>query len=276
MANNPAIPQNSPFGVFGVEVRRHREKAELSQRELARRISYSEQTVGMIENGHRRPVDDFAERCDEVFGTEGLFIRLWTLARNVNPVGWLGWFAEYLEAEQQAVSLRIWENEWIPGLFQTEDYAREIITAYRTHDPAGIEKWVTLRMERQRIVLGPDGPDIWMLLGEGALRRPVGGAQVWRAQLEHFVSMVESSHRWIVQVLPFAAGAHALSDGAVNIVSFADGPDQAYADGPGVGLMLDRAGDVRDCRFRFDHDRTKALSPSESVEFINDLIKDIP
>lgn len=98
---------------------------------------------------------------------------------------------------------------------------------------------------------------------------------VYRAQLERFAAMVGSQRRWVVQVLPFGAGAHALSDGALSIVSFADGPDLVFADGPGVGLMLDRAVDVRDCRFRFDHDRTRALSPEESVEFINDLIKEI-
>jgi transcriptional regulator with XRE-family HTH domain len=270
MASTPAAPEDSPLGVFGAEVRHHRERARLSQRELGKKIAYSEQTVGMIESGRRLPVEDFAKRCDEAFGTEGLFARLWPMVRYANP---LGWFAEYLEAERRALSLCAWEPEWIPGLFQTEDYARAIITAYQIHDPAGFEERVALRMERKHAVLGPDGPDIWMLIGEGALRRQVGGVAVWRAQLEYFAAKIESSRRWVVQVLPFAAGAHALSDGTLYLVSFADGPDLVFTDGPGAGLMLDRATHVRDCRFRFDHDRTKALPPSESLEFINDLIK---
>lgn len=271
MATTSAAPQDSPLGVFGAEVRHQRERTGLSQRELGKKISYSEQAVGMIESGRRRPVVDFAQRCDDVFGTDGLFARLWALVRNANPQGW---FAEYLEAEKRAVTLRIWEPEWIPGLFQTEQYARALITAYQTHEDDEVEERVAGRMVRQQHLLRPDGPDIWMVVGEGALRRHVGGARIWRAQLEHFIATVESSRRWVVQVLPFVAGAHALSDGALSIVSFADSPDLVYADGPGVGQMLDLVADVRDYRFRFDHDRIKALSPAESLEFIKDLTKD--
>lgn len=271
MAATSAAPEDSPLGVFGAEVRHQRERTCLSQRELGRKISYSEQAVGMIEAGRRKPVLDFAQRCDDVFGTDGLFERLWTLVRNANPQGW---FAEYLEAETRALTLRIWEPEWMPGPFQTEAYAREVIAAYQTHQDDEIEERVSRRLERQESLLRPGGPDIWMLIGEGAVRRQVGGFEVWRKQLMHFATTMKSQRRWVVQVLPFAAGAHALSDGALSIVSFADSPDLVYADGPGVGLLVDRAEEVRDCRFRFDHDRTRALNPAESLAFINDLIED--
>lgn len=274
MVTTPPAPAESPLGVFGNEVRHHREQiARLSQRKLGERIGYSEQAVGMIETGRRKPTLEFARLCDDALETGGLFARLWPMLRHASSVSW---FDEYNEVEQRAIAIDGWNPEWIPGLFQTEAYARELFLSWRAHPPAEIDELVDARIERQRVALAAAGPDIWMLVGEGALLRRVGGPEVWRAQLEHLVALVRDCHRWVVQVLPFLAGAHALSDGAINLLSFSDGADMVFTEGPGVGRLIDRAEEVRPFRFRFEHDRAKALPPEESLTFIHNLIREIP
>ncbi len=271
MASIASPPGDSPLGLFGSEVRHYREAADLSQRELGLKIGYSEQAVGMIEQGRRKPTLDFAERCDDLFETGGALARLWPVVRRA---GVLPWFADYMEVEAQATAIHLWDAEWIPGLFQTEDYAREVITSYKLHSPDDVDERVSVRMERQRIALAPGGPDIWMLLGEGALRRQVGGLDVWRQQLASLVEQVQGSRKWVVQVLPFHAGAHALSDGTVILLAFADAAEVAFVDGPGFGRVVGQGEEVRGFRFRFDHDRASALPPDKSLEFINNLIQE--
>jgi DNA-binding XRE family transcriptional regulator len=270
MAARNLAPEDSPLALFGSEVRHYRDAADLTQRDLGEKIGYSEQAVGMIETANRKPTLDFAERCDELFNTGGALVRLWPLVRRA---GVRPWFAEFIELEAQATAIHMWEPQWVPGLFQTEEYVRELVTAYKLHAPEEVDQMISERMERQRVSLAPGGPDIWMLLGEGALRRQVGGPEVWRAQLAHLLDAVEGSRKWAVQVLPFDAGAHALSDGTIILLAFEDAAEVAFIDGPGSGRVVGQSEEVRGFRFRFDHDRAKALSPDRSLEFINNLIQ---
>ncbi|WP_051451491.1 DUF5753 domain-containing protein [Actinospica robiniae] len=175
-----------------------------------------------------------------------------------------------MEIESRAAAIQSWDPQNVPGLFQTEAYAHELIAAYRGNDTDAL---VAARMARQDTVLVPSGPQVWTVIDEAVLHQPVGSREVWAEQLARLVKLGRSPGR-VVQVLPFAAGAHACSDGAVILLSFNDGPDIAFADGPGQGRVEERHKVVRGFRLRYDLVRAQALSPQASLGLIASMIKE--
>ena len=132
-------PSAGPLQFFGAELRRARTAAGLSQDQLGQRLGYSGAQVGKVETGERAPAQDFAEACDRAFpDAGGLFGRLYQLARRWDG-GYPSWFAEWIDSERRATSLRSWEPLLIPGLLQTAEYARAILAAdpETTEDQAG-------------------------------------------------------------------------------------------------------------------------------------------
>lgn len=122
-------------------------------------------------------------------------------------------------------------------------------------------------------MLVPGGPQLWAVIDEAVLHRPIGPREAWLEQLARLVELGCSPNR-IVQVLPFAAGAHACSDGAVILLGFEDGPDIAFADGPEQGRVVERNEVVRGFRLRYDLVRAQALSPEASLALIESMIKE--
>jgi hypothetical protein len=162
----------------------------------------------------------------------------------------------------------------VPGLLQTEDYARAILRAGRPRDgEAEIERLVAARMARQAILTREHPPLLWVVLNEAVLRRPVGGRAVMRAQIAHLAAAAQSRHT-VIQVLPFAAGEHAEMGGARVIVSLPDEGDVVYVEGPGSGQIIGTPEEVAECALRFDLLRAVALSPDESVAMIAKMIGD--
>lgn len=267
MPTKPIDPGESPAAFFASELRRFREDAGLSQRELGTKIGYSEQAVGMIELAKRTPTEAFAKGCDEALPTDGALWRMWPLVKRASVHRW---FQEYIELEAKATSIHSWDPQNVPGLLQTEAYAHEIIAAYRGPDT---EVLVAARMARQESVLVPGGPQVWAVIDEAVLRRPIGSRDVWLEQLSHLVELGRSPNR-IVQVLPFTSGAHAGSDGAVILLGFDDGPDIAFADGPEQGRAVERNEVARGFRLRYDLVRAQALSPEASLRLIESVIKE--
>ena len=136
-------------------------------------------------------------------------------------------------------------RSWSLGCGKTEPYARAVLRAGRPQDTGGqIEERVAARMERQRIVTRPDPVWYWLILDEAALARPWGGPEVMATQLGRLADAAKTPYLTI-QVIPFTAGAHAGSDGAISLLSFDDGPDLAYAEGPGHGPTQRRLPTVR-------------------------------
>ena len=267
MPTKPIDPSESPAAFFASELRRLRETSGFSQSDLGKKIGYSEQAVGMVELTRRTPTEEFAVGCDRAFGTDGAFARLWPL---VKRAGVQRWFQEYVELEARAVAIHSWDPQNVPGLFQTEAYAHELISAYRGNDTDSL---VAARMARQETALVPGGPQLWAVIDEAVLHRHVGSREVWLEQLAHLVAL-GGSRRCVLQVLPFATGAHACSDGAVILLGFDDGPDIAFADGPGQGTVVERSEEVRGFRLRYDLVRAQALSPEASLGLIEGMIKE--
>src|SRR5258707_9648496 len=161
---------------FGADLRRARVAVGMSQDQLGRALSFSGDLVGKIETCERAPTPKFAEGCDRVFPHfDGLFTRLIGLARR-----WEGphpqWFRDWVQAEQQASSLRWWEPMLVPGLLQTVDYARELFRAWQSGSTSEdeLEELVSARIERQAILDRPKPPELWVVVDEAVLHRLPG------------------------------------------------------------------------------------------------------
>jgi hypothetical protein len=170
-------------------------------------------------------------------------------------------FEAAAEAEEQATFIEEYGAFLVPGLLQTEAYAREVFRAGEPNpSPAGVDERVASRTARARILDDPNTPMMWVILDEAVLRRPVGGPMVMAEQLQSIAALGRSG-RVLVQVLPFSAGAHAVLEGSVVLMSFPDAPDFAYVEGVQTGVLLDDPARVARCRVAYDLARAAALPP---------------
>jgi transcriptional regulator with XRE-family HTH domain len=263
---------HSALSVFADELRSARAVHGLSQGQLAEKIAYSSSLIAMVEALRRAPSADFAKRCDKALETRGTLGRLQLLvAREAYPF----WFRPFVELERTAKSLRWWEPMLIPGLLQTEDYARAVLRAARPRDTdATIDQLVSARIDRQEILTrdDPAPPDLWVVIDEGALRRPVGKPGVMLAQLERLID-ASREPMITVQVLPISAGAHPGLLGPVVIAGFGSGPDVAYMDNMLSGQVIERADDVEHAVTLYDTLRAEALSPRASTDLIKKVVQ---
>jgi transcriptional regulator with XRE-family HTH domain len=255
-------PTSSVAAYFGSELRRYRSGADLSQERLGEIINYTGALVGLVETARRTPSRDFAERCDAALNTGGALVRLWPL---VNRGNFPSWFRGYVELEATATGIQSFEVQNVPGLLQTEGYARALLEAYWSND---VDERVTARLERQHILSHPTPPLLWAVIDESVLRRPIGGRKVMNNQLKQLADLA-TSRRIVLQVLPYSVGAHACTDGAMTILSFSEGPDVVYVEGPGSGLLINQPEEVERCHLRYDLVRAAALSPEASVDMIH-------
>jgi len=261
-------PENSFAALFGTELARLRVAANMSQPELGQKINYSGGHVSMVEIAKRLPSQDFTERCDETLNTGGLLGRLWPFVnRNVFPT----WFHSYVELEAEATKIQTFECQNVPGLLQTEGYARALLEACWTYQ---LEERVAARLSRQVILTGSSAPLMWVLIDEAVIRRPIGGPDTMREQLKHLADMA-TARRIVLQVIPYSVGAHACTDGAMALLSFNKGPDTVYTERPGSGQLIDHADEVARCQLRYDLTRAAALSPDASVRLIAEAMEEM-
>ncbi|GLW53722.1 helix-turn-helix domain-containing protein [Kitasatospora phosalacinea] len=253
--------------LFGSELRRIRAEANLSQDALGEVLGYTGSLVGQIETAKRSPTQEFAERLDGALGTGGLFGRLWPhVGRGPYP----DYFRTYAELERRASEILEFGGFLIPGLGQTEQYMRAIFRSGLPFAPeAGVESSIRTRLLRQELLSGPTRPVLWWLIDEAAIRRPIGGSAVMAGQLRHLTELIRS-RVVVVQVLEQRSGAHAALEGALTLMSFADGsPDVAYIEGPHVGVLVESTETVRKIRLTYDLARADALSPKASLALID-------
>ncbi|MFE3326739.1 Scr1 family TA system antitoxin-like transcriptional regulator [Streptomyces sp. NPDC059176] len=264
-------PSTSPRALLGAELRHAREKAGLSQRELGEPLFVSASFIGQLEAGTRRMQHDIARRIDETLGTNGFFERN---CRAANKSKYPDHFAEAAEAEAFATTIREYAPLLIPGLLQTEAYARAVFRAYQPTAPeAVIDDLVEARLERARLLDDPTRPMLWTVLDEAVLRREVGGEGVMAEALGH-IGALARRHRVIVQVLPFAAGAHASLNGALKLMSFTDAPPLAYLEVLRMGQLEDDPATVARYELTYDLVVASALSPPESLALIESVAED--
>ncbi|MGH3846330.1 MAG: DUF5753 domain-containing protein, partial [Pseudonocardiaceae bacterium] len=207
-----------------------------------------------------------------------------TLARQANAPGWWreygdvlpNWFETYLGLEQAAAVIRAYEPQLVPGLLQTEDYARAITEIrYVRVSAQEIERRVELRMARQEFITQPGAPDLWVALDEAALRRPLGDRSTQRAQLSHLIEMAQRANVTL-QVVPFEAGGHAAAGGPFTILRFSepDLPDVVYLEHLTNALYLDKKRDTVDYLAVMDNLCLQAESPAHTVDFLRQIINE--
>jgi transcriptional regulator with XRE-family HTH domain len=247
-------PTAGPLDFFGAEVRRWRNAAGMSQEQLGQRIGYSAALVGRVELGERSPSLDFAEGCDRAMpAADGLFGRLYELARHWEG-GYPSWFAEWVEAERRATTLRTWQPLLVPGLLQTPEYARALFLAWHGSDSDDqVDQLVNGRIERQAIFRREDPP--------------------MRGQLLHLLEVCERS-TITVQVVPAEAGAHVGLLGAFSLAAFANAPGIVYLDTPDQGQIMERPSAVAKIGEIFDQVRAEALPRGVSRDLIRKVAEE--
>jgi transcriptional regulator with XRE-family HTH domain len=264
---NVLDPGASPLDYYGFELRRLREAAGLTQRQLGDILNYTGSLVGQVETARKVPTPEFSERVDAALGTGGLFSRLVELVlRSQLPA----WFQQVAELQARAVEICSFETHMILGLLQTAAYARAVLGAL---DRRNLDDRTAVRMARQRIFEKKEPPVFWAVLSEAALHQEIGGRDVMRGQLAHLLTF-EDDPRVNIQILPFASGAHAGLQGSFDIYRFVGDPTIVYTEGYGSGHPTANPDTVKDCSLRYDHLRAAALSLRDSAELIRRVMEE--
>ncbi|QHY96236.1 Helix-turn-helix protein [Streptomyces sp. S4.7] len=256
---------------YGEELRERRERAGLTQEALSQRAVMSRTHIAHIEAGRRRPDIADARRLDQVLKTGGLFERFLPTLDGKKVAEH---FEEALEFEQQASVIREYAPKLVPGILQTEAYAREVLGSGSPPKSAEErDKLLVTRLARARILDTFDSPVVWTMLDEAVLRRPIGGPATMCEQLRHIVALGES-RRIRVHVLPFEVGAHALLEGFVSLMWFDDLPPIAYVEGLKSGRVWELPSVVRQCQEVYDHALGDALSHRKPLALIRSVAED--
>jgi transcriptional regulator with XRE-family HTH domain len=241
--------------LVGARLRRLRTDIGLSREEAAEAIRASAWKIHRLENGQvgfkQRDLVDLLERYGVTDPDE--IDELLTLAREANVPGWWQhygdvlpqWFRTYVDLESAATLIRTYEGMFVPGLLQTDDYMRAVIRDTSLEASEELGRRVRLRMARQTMLTREHPPRLWAVVDEAALRRPVGGREVMRGQLERLIDATKLPNVTL-QVLPFGAGAHPAMVGAFSILRFADRelPDVVYLEHLTNAVYLDKRAEV--------------------------------
>lgn len=264
-------PSSSMAALFGSRVRRLRNAAGLTQAELGRRTHVVSTRITQVERSSgARPTRELARALDEVLAADGLLVDLWPYVyREAFP----DWSQRFMEYSARAVSIHEYAAHVVPGLLQTEDYAREVLSVHPEHeDENKLEERLAARMERQKQIAADDGPELWVVLDEAVLRRSVGGHAVMRGQLRRLLDAV-SKGRATAQVLRFEQGAHGSMGGSLTMLTLADATQIAYKEGSEYGYLLEENEDVRRHALLYDRLRAAALPPDMSVDMIRSVLE---
>jgi transcriptional regulator with XRE-family HTH domain len=265
---NDADRAGTPAGVFGAELRYYRTRAGLSQKDLAPQANVSHDVISKIETGERPPAEDFPPRLDAIpeLDTDGGLTRLWDHLKKSLKQRVYGWFQQWADIEADATALRWYEPLVVPGLLQTEDYARAIFTAHLNGDTDDLDERVAARLARQGVLERAGAPQLWCVLDEGVLHRAIGGSKVMRSQLYRLADMAEHP-KVTIQVIPGAI-AHAGLLGHFVIADLDAKPPMVYLETAVEGQVTDSPSAVAHVALSFDRLRAEALPWGASRDLI--------
>ncbi len=266
--------------LLGTRLRRLREAAGIPADQAGYEIRASRSKLSRMETGRvglkLRDIEDLLTLYGVVDEKERVNV-LALAKRSREPEWWTryndilpGWFETYLGLESAASVIRSFETQLVPGLFQTEEYARAVTRlGHQTAPEQEIERRVGLRMRRQEVLTRRQPPRFWAIVDEAALRRPIGGAAVMREQLRHLASAAGRPGVRL-QVVPFARGGHAGASGSFSILRFEerDLPDVVYIEQLTSSVYLDQRSDVEHYLEVVDQLSGAALPPGDTISFI--------
>lgn len=274
-----ADPYASPLAFFGAELKRLRERAGMTQTDVAGQTNYALSTVSAFETGARIPSADFAQRADKIFGTDdkaGEDGDLTRLQKLVDQVSVRPWFRDRVEVERKATEIREYDGYQVPGLLQTEEYARAIVNSVRPVLPEdAIERAVALRMTRQQILEPDDGvpidqhnaPHLWAIIDESALSRVVGSPEIMQAQRDYLVTMARRPNI-TVQIVPNTEGATCAFGRAFAVLVSRNNSSVVYFEDIGTARYVRDRDEVSRYMLVFDYLRSCALNDRQSIELI--------
>jgi transcriptional regulator with XRE-family HTH domain len=272
--------------LLGSQLRRLREAKGITREEAGYKIRASGSKISRMELGRvsfkERDVVDLLE----MYGVdEAERASLVALAKDANSPGWWHkygdvlpeWFQVYVGLEEAASLIRLYEVQFVPGLLQSAEYARAVISlGLPGAAPAEIERRVSLRMARQELLTKAGGPRLWAVVDEAALRRPIGGREVMRAQLERLVEIAREPNITL-QVVPFRSGGHAAEAGAFTIMRFpeVDLPDVVYLEQLTSALYLDKREDVETYTEVMERLSVESESPERTVDILSGMLEEV-
>jgi transcriptional regulator with XRE-family HTH domain len=266
----------SPRRVFGAMLRHYRTQAGLSREQLGARVYLSADMIGKVEQGERTPSEQLVGACEAVpqLGANGALRELRDqLKEHFRKRPYPGWFDRWPEAEANAQILRTFEPLVVPGLLQTEEYARAVLRTRVGDTDEEIEEMVAARLARQVILDRDQPPTLWVIIDEGVLRRPVGGAPVMAGQLRRLAELARRPDI-VLQVIALSTGAHqGLNGGAFVVADFAASASVAYQDTALSGQIVDAADDIEALMLAWDTLRSEALPRTASLERIEEVLK---
>lgn len=255
--------------LYAEELLKLRDEADWSLSQLAERSTLDRTHLSRLERGERLGERRNAEVLDKVYATGRHLQNLWTLARDE---AYLDRYQRYMELESKATVMHKYSASTIPGLVQTEEYAREQLQTATVTDEQKVAEDVSLRMGRQEALARKDPLRMRAILDEAALRRTLKDPATWTRQLEHLLEMAELPNITI-QVLPFATGLQYLLGGSLTILWLRDGTNVAYEEGSTSGDLIEDSAEVEQLRLYYDQLRDVALSPQDSLAFIRTLME---
>ncbi|WP_184987604.1 helix-turn-helix domain-containing protein [Sphaerisporangium rubeum] len=270
--------------LLGAQLRRLRTTRGITRDQAGHTIRASEAKISRLELGRVGFKDRDVADLLTLYGVTEAAERdtFLQLARQANAPGWWhkfsdllpNWFELYVGLEEAASVIRTYEIQFVPGLLQTPDYARAVIKLGHYGASADeMTRRVDLRMARQQRVTHPGGPKLWALVDEAALRRPLGGPGVMRAQVEHLLDMAARPNI-TVQVVPFGQGGHSAAGGPFSILRFLEGdlPDVVYMEQLTSALYLDKREETDPYMKVMDHLCVEAATVTESRRLLSSLL----
>jgi transcriptional regulator with XRE-family HTH domain len=286
----PSHPGSGPTVLrilLGSQLRKLREARGISRDDAGYRIRASGSKISRLELGRvsfkERDVGDLLNFYGVTEPTErGQLI---SLAREANSPAWWqkysdvvpDWFQIYVGLEEAAELIRVYEVQFVPGLLQTEEYARAVV---RQGQPAAaeaeVERRIALRIRRQQVLTRGTGPRLWAVVDEGALRRPMGGKEVMQGQIERLIAATKEPNVTL-QVLPFTFGGHAAEGGTFTVMRFpeADMADIVYIEQLTGALYLDKREDVERYSEVMERLSVKGTSPDRTQDILAAILKEI-
>lgn len=273
--------------LLGSQLRRLREAKGVTRDDAGYTIRASGSKISRMELGRVSFKERDVEDLLDLYGVDEEEAQaLIALAKQANSPGWWhkygdvlpDWFQVYVGLEEAALLIRLYEVQFVPGLLQTADYARAVIRLGRPSASADeVERRVGLRTARQEVLKKESGgPRLWAVVDEAALRRPIGGGEVMRAQLVRLIEAAREPNITL-QVVPFRSGGHAAEAGAFTIMRFpeVDLPDVVYLEHLTSALYLDKREDVEKYTEVMERLSVEGESPERTVDILSGMLEEV-
>ncbi|MCL7494295.1 helix-turn-helix domain-containing protein [Streptomyces sp. MCA2] len=269
-AGNSEPETTDSLRAFGAVVKAFRGRATLTQEGLARQVGFSAGTVASIEQGRRLPPPDFIERAERVLDSFGVLRAMATqLARQP---GLAAWFRQWARLEEQAISLYTYECRLVPGLLQTEAYARALFEhriPLLTDEET--ETQVTARLDRQKLLRDRPNTAFSFIVDEHVFLRRTGGAEVTRELLDHVLETTRLLRNVELQVMPLARGVHAGMGGPLQLLETPNNRWYAYCEGQRSGQLISDPKTISTLHMRYAKLRSQALTPEDSLSLLTQM-----